>query len=211
TFTAPVPVSCTPLLTSAVLLPWTQFTDAPAATPTPPPSSPELLLALPFPVDAWSFALGMLPFVFPLAFGFWLTWWLDWSSAFFPPSPELFSPAALAITSTPFLAFVVAPTVIAPAVRLRDTSPFTVVVPALMPTAAPTATLPPAAAASVLTSDEKSSVAWMVALPLTVRSLPLPRCADVVSPAITSETAGARATPPSLPALSSVETAWRAS
>ena len=91
-----------------------------------------------------------------------------------------------------------------PAVRSRRRVALVVTLITLTATAAPILTLSPPAEAFESRSAPTVSVAEIVALPVTVMLAPAPIVAVVTSFAIAIETDGLMATPPSLPALSSV-------
>src|SRR5712692_3190162 len=190
---------------SAVVEIRAQFSETAAAMLTPPLSSPDSLLDLLFALSVFSLPLGRSPSVFPVVFGFLPTWSFDWSSELLPSS---FSPLELACALASLEPSVEALTASDAAVRLRSRSAVVVVSTTLIDTAAPIATSLPPAEPFESALALVSSLAWIVASPVTVSAAPVPRYAVTWSLTMFSESEGLIATPPSEPALSSVPTSW---
>src|SRR5438270_980238 len=158
-----VPVTCMPAAIVAVFDVTTQLTAMAAATPTPPPESPDSLLAWSFPCDDSSLEDGSDGIERPLVFELPLIWLFDVESALWPPLPELSLPSALAVALAALDIVDSAITETPEPLTLRSIDA-AVLQPrtTLMATPAPTASSPPASAFADVFEMSAVCVAWTV-------------------------------------------------
>ena len=199
----------TPSATFARFSESTQFTAIAAATPTPPPCSPDSSELLPFASVVLSLAFGRSPVPLSLVFGLSLTCAFDLSSEFFSLLSDESAPLAEAFASEALFIVDDARIWNESAFMLRAISAFvSQKTMTLIATFAPTAVSSPSALASPFVPDASIvCVALTLTSPVAVHVLPEPTRATVLSSTSSaSATAGVIAVPPLEPALTAVTT-----